>query len=330
MKSRAGALERVGQGVCGDSGHAGSLPRRGAGAWSAETTYAPAMAEPSKAVLITGCSSGIGHATALRLARVGLDGLRDRAPPRDDRRSRAGRRAHARARRHRRGVDARSRRDRRGGGGRRRGARSTTPATARAARSRRCRWTPCAASSRPTCSGSSGSPSSCCRRCARSAGARSSTSARWAGASRSRAAAATTPPSTRSRRSRTRCASRSQGFGIDVIADRAGPDHDRVRRGRGERRWPTSRASVDEGPYTSFNAAVGALTKGAYEGPMRRLGGGPDRVAAAIEKRDRRAARAHAGDGHALGEDDARDAQTAHRPRLGRRDAPPVPAARLG
>src|SRR5581483_8332217 len=33
--------------------------------------YAAAMAEPSKAVLITGCSSGIGRATALRLARGG-------------------------------------------------------------------------------------------------------------------------------------------------------------------------------------------------------------------------------------------------------------------
>jgi len=43
-------------------------------------------------------------------------------------------------------------------------------------------------------------------------------------------------------------------------------------------------SAVDEGPYTSFNAAVGALTKGAYEGPMRRLGGGPDKVAAVIEQ----------------------------------------------
>ena len=49
-------------------------------------------------------------------------------------------------------------------------------------------------------------------------------------------------------------------------------------------------SAVDEGPYASFNAAVGALTKGAYEGPMRQLGGGPDRVAAVIEQRDRRAA----------------------------------------
>jgi NAD(P)-dependent dehydrogenase (short-subunit alcohol dehydrogenase family) len=40
----------------------------------------------------------------------------------------------------------------------------------------------------------------------------------------------------------------------------------------------------DDGPYASFNAAVGAITKGAYEGPMRRLGGGPDAVAKAIER----------------------------------------------
>jgi NAD(P)-dependent dehydrogenase (short-subunit alcohol dehydrogenase family) len=39
-----------------------------------------------------------------------------------------------------------------------------------------------------------------------------------------------------------------------------------------------------ENPYAHFNATVGAVTKGAYEGPMRVLGGGPDRVAKAIEK----------------------------------------------
>ena len=37
----------------------------------AENPYAAPMSEPSKAVLITGCSSGIGHATALRLLRAG-------------------------------------------------------------------------------------------------------------------------------------------------------------------------------------------------------------------------------------------------------------------
>src|SRR5207253_5876996 len=45
-----------------------SLPGRQARAASA---YAAGMSQPSKAVLITGCSSGIGRATALRLARSG-------------------------------------------------------------------------------------------------------------------------------------------------------------------------------------------------------------------------------------------------------------------
>jgi short-subunit dehydrogenase len=37
-------------------------------------------------------------------------------------------------------------------------------------------------------------------------------------------------------------------------------------------------------PYAHFNATVGAVNKGAYEGPMRRLGAGPDRVAKIIER----------------------------------------------
>ena len=41
----------------------GSLPR--------PALYAARMAEPSKAVLVTGCSSGIGRASALRLAAHG-------------------------------------------------------------------------------------------------------------------------------------------------------------------------------------------------------------------------------------------------------------------
>jgi NAD(P)-dependent dehydrogenase (short-subunit alcohol dehydrogenase family) len=37
-------------------------------------------------------------------------------------------------------------------------------------------------------------------------------------------------------------------------------------------------------PYASFNAAVGSATVGIYEGPMRRLGGGPEAVAKTIER----------------------------------------------
>jgi NADP-dependent 3-hydroxy acid dehydrogenase YdfG len=42
--------------------------------------------------------------------------------------------------------------------------------------------------------------------------------------------------------------------------------------------------TVDDGPYGEFNQAVAASTVGAYEGPMAKLGGGPDVVAKAIEK----------------------------------------------
>jgi NAD(P)-dependent dehydrogenase (short-subunit alcohol dehydrogenase family) len=45
-----------------------------------------------------------------------------------------------------------------------------------------------------------------------------------------------------------------------------------------------SRPAGGEDPYATFNATVGAVTKGAYDGPMRLLGGGPDRVAKVIEK----------------------------------------------
>ena len=37
-------------------------------------------------------------------------------------------------------------------------------------------------------------------------------------------------------------------------------------------------------PYADFNAAVGAATLGVYEGPMKRLGGGPEAVARTIER----------------------------------------------
>jgi len=38
-----------------------------------------------------------------------------------------------------------------------------------------------------------------------------------------------------------------------------------------------------EDPYAAFNAAVGAATVGVYKGPMKRLGGGPEAVAKTIE-----------------------------------------------
>jgi NAD(P)-dependent dehydrogenase (short-subunit alcohol dehydrogenase family) len=42
--------------------------------------------------------------------------------------------------------------------------------------------------------------------------------------------------------------------------------------------------STTDGVYEEFNTKVAALTTGVYESPMRRLGGGPDVVAKAIER----------------------------------------------
>jgi hypothetical protein len=42
--------------------------------------------------------------------------------------------------------------------------------------------------------------------------------------------------------------------------------------------------SSAEDSYAHFNATVGAVTKGAYDGPMRRVGAGPERVAKVIER----------------------------------------------
>jgi NADP-dependent 3-hydroxy acid dehydrogenase YdfG len=46
----------------------------------------------------------------------------------------------------------------------------------------------------------------------------------------------------------------------------------------------TVTAGTSADPYAKFNATVGAATAGAYDGPLRLLGAGPDRVAKVIEK----------------------------------------------
>ena len=72
------------------------------------------------------------------------------------------------------------------------------------------------------------------------------------------------------------------GFGIDVILLEPGlittEFGDTATASMGEVQ------SSGEDPYAHFNATVGAVTKGAYEGPMRRLGAGPERVAKVIER----------------------------------------------
>ena len=70
-----------------------------------------------------------------------------------------------------------------------------------------------------------------------------------------------------------------QGFGIDVVVIQPGL----IRTGFAEA--AVGSIELDDGPYARFNAAVGAATAGAYEsGLARMLGGGPDAVAKAIER----------------------------------------------
>jgi len=66
-----------------------------------------------------------------------------------------------------------------------------------------------------------------------------------------------------------------RGFGVEVIIVEPGLIVTRF----GE----TASASVQaNGPYADFNRAVAAATEGAYKGPMAKLGGGPETVAQAI------------------------------------------------
>jgi NAD(P)-dependent dehydrogenase (short-subunit alcohol dehydrogenase family) len=70
-----------------------------------------------------------------------------------------------------------------------------------------------------------------------------------------------------------------KGFGIDVVVIEPGL----IKTQFGE----TAKATLDEGgdgPYAKFNEAVAAATVDAYEGPLSRLGGGPEAVARTIEK----------------------------------------------
>jgi short-subunit dehydrogenase len=73
-----------------------------------------------------------------------------------------------------------------------------------------------------------------------------------------------------------------RGFGIDVILLEPGL----ITTEFGDAA-AASMAGVDaaeDDPYARFNTTVAAVTKGAYEGPMQRLGAGPERVAEVIQR----------------------------------------------
>jgi NAD(P)-dependent dehydrogenase (short-subunit alcohol dehydrogenase family) len=72
-----------------------------------------------------------------------------------------------------------------------------------------------------------------------------------------------------------------QGFGVDVILLEPGL----ITTNFGETAVGSIAEAVpSDGPYATFNAAVGKMTADAYSGPLARLGGGPDTVARAIDK----------------------------------------------
>jgi NAD(P)-dependent dehydrogenase (short-subunit alcohol dehydrogenase family) len=73
-----------------------------------------------------------------------------------------------------------------------------------------------------------------------------------------------------------------RGFGIDVIL--LEPGLITTEFGEAATASMTAVSSSDDDPYAHFNATVGAVTKGAYDGPMRLLGAGPERVAKVIAR----------------------------------------------
>ena len=70
------------------------------------------------------------------------------------------------------------------------------------------------------------------------------------------------------------------GFGVDVIVIEPGL----IVTGFGEAAAGSLDEEVDGSDYGDINSAVAKETAGVYEGPLKRLGGGPDVVANAIEK----------------------------------------------
>jgi NAD(P)-dependent dehydrogenase (short-subunit alcohol dehydrogenase family) len=70
-----------------------------------------------------------------------------------------------------------------------------------------------------------------------------------------------------------------RGFGIDVILIEPGL----IVTGFGDVASGSANAIAD-GPYTDFNRHVAKLTSDAYSGPMSKLGGGPETVAATVAR----------------------------------------------
>ncbi len=70
------------------------------------------------------------------------------------------------------------------------------------------------------------------------------------------------------------------GFGIDVVVIEPGL----IKTSFADAAVGSMAETSDDGPYAKFNHAVGAITAGAYESGLARLGGGPETVARKIER----------------------------------------------
>ncbi|KQY58709.1 short-chain dehydrogenase [Aeromicrobium sp. Root495] len=70
-----------------------------------------------------------------------------------------------------------------------------------------------------------------------------------------------------------------KGFGVDVVLVEPGLITTNF-----EQAATATMKTDDDSPYAGFNAAVRTATQEAYRGPLVRLGGGPDAVAKVIEK----------------------------------------------
>ena len=71
-----------------------------------------------------------------------------------------------------------------------------------------------------------------------------------------------------------------RGFGVNVILIEPGL----ITTEFGGRAVASLHEGVGDGPYAKFKSFVGRMTAGAYEGPLAKLGGGPDAVAEVIAK----------------------------------------------
>jgi NAD(P)-dependent dehydrogenase (short-subunit alcohol dehydrogenase family) len=75
-----------------------------------------------------------------------------------------------------------------------------------------------------------------------------------------------------------------KGFGVEVVVIEPGL----IKTDFGKAAVGSLAPATDDGPYAHFNNAVGSTTANAYEGGLARLGAGPEAVAKAIEKAIRR------------------------------------------